>query len=63
MVPDSAVHVAESRPDRRHPHAYAWKRLALVYAILLRPIAVLVFVGIMVLEADYTLSTRELLFK
>ena len=41
----------------------AWERLALVYAILLPPIAVLVFVGIMVFEADYTLFTRELFFK
>jgi cytochrome c oxidase subunit IV len=37
----------------------AWERLALAYAILLPPLLVLVFVGIMVLEADYTLFTRE----
>lgn len=36
----------------------AWERLALAYAILLPPIAVLVFVGIMVLESDYTVLTR-----
>ena len=35
-----------------------WERLALSYAILLPPILVLVFVGIMVLESDYTLFTR-----
>lgn len=35
-----------------------WERLALVYAILLPPIAVLVFVGIMVVESDYTALTR-----
>ena len=36
----------------------AWERLALVYAILLPPVAVLVFVAIMVFEADYTHLTR-----
>ena len=40
----------------------AWERLALAYAILLPPLAVLVFVGIMVFEADHTLFTRELFF-
>jgi len=40
----------------------AWERLALAYAILLPPVAVLVFVGIMVFESDYTLFTRELFF-
>jgi cytochrome c oxidase subunit IV len=36
----------------------AWERLALAYAILLPPLLVLVFVVIMVFEADYTLLTR-----
>ncbi|PVE24776.1 cytochrome C oxidase subunit IV [Microvirga sp. KLBC 81] len=36
----------------------AWERLSLVYAILVPMSAVLVFVGIMVLEADYTLFSR-----
>jgi cytochrome c oxidase subunit 4 len=36
----------------------AWERLTLIYAILLPPIAVLVFVGTMVFEANYTLFTR-----
>jgi len=36
----------------------AWERLALIYAILVPPVAVLVFVGIMVFESDYTLLTR-----
>lgn len=36
----------------------AWERLALVYAILLPPLLVLVFVAIMVVESDYTLLTR-----
>jgi cytochrome c oxidase subunit IV len=38
----------------------AWERLALVYAILLPPVLVLVFVAIMVFESDHTLHTREL---
>jgi cytochrome c oxidase subunit IV len=40
----------------------AWERLALIYAILLPPALVLVFVGIMVFEANYTLLTRVLFF-
>jgi cytochrome c oxidase subunit IV len=40
----------------------AWERLALTYAILVPPLAVLVFVGIMVAESVYTLDTRELFF-
>jgi len=40
----------------------AWERLALAYAILLPPVAVLVFVAIMVLESDYTLLTRTTFF-
>jgi cytochrome c oxidase subunit IV len=36
----------------------AWERLTLICAILLPPIAVLVFVGIMIFEANYTLITR-----
>jgi cytochrome c oxidase subunit 4 len=36
----------------------AWERLALVSAVLLPPVLVLVFVAIMVFEADYTLFTR-----
>jgi len=39
-----------------------WERLALSYAILIPPVAVLVFVGIMVLESNYTLLTRLLFF-
>ena len=41
----------------------AWERLALAYAILLPPLVVLVFVGIMAFEADYTLFTREAFFR
>jgi cytochrome c oxidase subunit IV len=36
----------------------AWERLALVYAILLPPILVLVFVAMMASEATYTIFTR-----
>jgi cytochrome c oxidase subunit IV len=39
-----------------------WERPALVTAILLPMFAVLVFVGIMVSESDYTLLTREAFF-
>jgi cytochrome c oxidase subunit IV len=40
----------------------AWERLALAYAILLPPIAVMVFVTIMVLESEYTHFLRVLFF-
>jgi cytochrome c oxidase subunit IV len=40
----------------------AWERLALIYAILLPPLLVLVFVGIMMFESNYTLLTRVLHF-
>src|SRR5215204_597375 len=40
----------------------AWERLALIYAILLPPVLVLIFVGLMVFESNYTLLTRVLFF-
>src|SRR3954462_9442468 len=40
----------------------AWERLALAYAILLPPVAVLVFVAIMVFESEYTHLIRVLSF-
>ena len=40
----------------------AWERLALTCAILLPPAAVLVFMVIMALEADYTLASRLVFF-
>src|SRR2546430_2615048 len=40
----------------------AWERLALMYAILVPPVLVLVFVGIMVFESDYTLFARVTFF-
>jgi len=40
----------------------AWERLALKFAILLPPLCLLVLVGFMVVEGDYTLLTRGLAF-
>src|ERR1700754_3045003 len=40
----------------------AWERLALSYAILLPPLLLLVFVGIMVFESDYTHLIRVMFF-
>lgn len=39
-----------------------WERLALIYAILVPPMCLLVLVGIMVLESDYTFALRRLFF-
>jgi cytochrome c oxidase subunit IV len=39
-----------------------WERLALMYAILIPPVLVLVFVGLMTFEADYTVLTRGIFF-
>jgi cytochrome c oxidase subunit IV len=36
----------------------AWERLSLIYAVLLPPAVVLVFLGIMIFESNYTLLTR-----
>jgi cytochrome c oxidase subunit IV len=38
----------------------AWERLALIYAILVPPVAVLIFVAIMFVESHYTFFTRLL---
>lgn len=40
----------------------AWERLALIYAILLPPLCILVLIGLMALEADYTFFTRLVAF-
>ena len=40
----------------------AWERLALTYAILLPPAVVLVFLGIMIFESNYTLLMRTVFF-
>jgi cytochrome c oxidase subunit 4 len=41
----------------------AWERMSLVYAILVPPLCLLVLVGLMASEADYTLGTRLLFFR
>ena len=40
----------------------AWERLALMYAIVVPPVLVVVFMLMMVFEADYTLFTRITFF-
>jgi cytochrome c oxidase subunit IV len=40
----------------------AWERLALVYAIIVPPVLVLIFVSIMAIEANYTELTRAIFF-
>ena len=40
----------------------AWERLALTYAILVPPLVLLVFAGIMVFESEHTLFTRVFYF-
>ena len=39
-----------------------WERLALVYAILVPPVAILLFTFLMTHEADYTFLTRNIYF-
>ena len=39
-----------------------WERQALVYAIIVPPLLLLVFVGIGTLEGDYTFLTRDIFF-
>jgi cytochrome c oxidase subunit IV len=39
-----------------------WERLAMMYAILLPPVLVLVFVALMTFESDYTVLTRSMFF-
>jgi len=41
----------------------AWERMALICAILIPPIALLVLVGLMSSEADYTFLTRLIFFR
>jgi cytochrome c oxidase subunit 4 len=40
----------------------AWERLALIFAILLPPLCLLVFIGLMAVVADYTFLTRIIAF-
>ena len=39
-----------------------WERLAMMYAILLPPLLLLVFIALMSLESDYTFMTRVVFF-
>lgn len=39
-----------------------WERLALIYAILLPPLCLLVLIGIMAIEGEFTYITRTLFF-
>ncbi|MEE8352411.1 MAG: cytochrome C oxidase subunit IV family protein [Rhodospirillales bacterium] len=39
-----------------------WERMALSLAILVPPVVLLVFIGIMSIEADYTFLTRGIFF-
>ncbi|MCM5678067.1 cytochrome C oxidase subunit IV family protein [Schlegelella sp. S2-27] len=41
----------------------AWERLALVYAIVVPPLALLVLVALMALEAEHTFLTRLAFFR
>jgi len=40
----------------------AWERLALIFAITLPPLCLLVFIGLMAVEGDYTYLTRLQVF-
>ena len=40
----------------------AWERLAMIYAILLPPLCLLVFIGLMQIEGEYTFITRLVAF-
>jgi len=40
-----------------------WERLALIYTILLPPLCLIVLVGLMALESDYTHWTRIIFFE
>ncbi len=39
-----------------------WERMALSFAILGPPVVLLVFIGIMTIESDYTFLTRNMFF-
>lgn len=41
----------------------AWERLTLIYAILIPPAVLLVFIAIMAVESDYTHWLREVFFR
>ena len=39
-----------------------WERFALVYVVIVPPLLLIVFVGIGILEADYTFFARDVFF-
>ena len=39
-----------------------WERLALMYAVIVPPVLVMVFIAMMVFESDYTFLTRVIFF-
>jgi cytochrome c oxidase subunit IV len=39
-----------------------WERLALIYTILIPPLCLLILIGMMAIEADYTLGHRKTYF-
>ena len=39
-----------------------WEKLALIYVLLLPPLAIVVLIGLMAVEADYTNVTRAIFF-
>lgn len=41
----------------------AWERVALIYTILLPPLAILVLIALMAAEADYIFLSRMIFFK
>jgi len=40
----------------------AWERLALIYAIVVPPLCLIVFIALMTIEGDYTFLTRLIAF-
>ena len=60
MVSYRNFYVFESRFDCCCFHAYGLGGFALVYAVLVPPLVLIVFVGIGALEADYTFFAREI---
>ena len=62
MIPDPSVYVCKSGPYRRDIHANDLETANLIFAVLVPPVAALVFVGIMMVEANCTLITRLVFF-
>jgi len=62
VVPHPHVHDAEAGLIVAIFMHMRWERLALMFAILIPPVLVLVFVGLMTFEAGYTALTRGTFF-